>query len=297
MQDYHNLLQDYNTSLLSFAKRWKTTLNEQSALASYHTTKRAQRQTIGTSDQLASSVETRYKAIEDLIKELRKEVHRFYVNRSVGKSAKHNRSDSLKEAFKTARAPVKTLSDKLDQLQSKEEKARDALHEAKVECEKIQYGPPTSEKKVDHAKRKQEEKQKEFDSIKTKIDQTKIELKQANANYRQQAMPIFEQCQVIEEKRLNLIRQTLIQFLQVIHPDDYSTKIDAIYDDVQEKIEKEQNTTTDLKFWAKTYGVNRLSPSVNTTTCADAQSITTSHEDLTEDADTTITDPKTTTTS
>lgn len=293
MRDYCELLKDLSASLVSFDKKWKNKLTEHSALSSYHTTKRAQRETIGTAAKLASVIDERCAALEEVIKELRKEVNRYYPSRGVGKTPKHNRADRLKDEFKSARSPVKNLEEKLKQLENKETTAKDAVRQTGIAYENIQYGPPTSESKSDRAKKKYDEKQRELDSIQKQIDQTQSELQKAKLVYREQANIIFEKCQFIERKRLELIRSTLIKFIETIHSDDSLDKVDEIYSDTISKITKEQNTAADLQFWAKTYGIDLSSalPIVNETS---ATAITQSPEaaEVQTTSEATISKPK-----
>lgn len=266
MNDYRDLLKDHSAHLVELSQKWQSKLKEQSALASYNTTKRAQRQTITTSDTHAQVVDARCEAIANLIKELRKEVDQFYPSRGIGKTPKHNRADALKGEFQRARAPVNDAEEKLEGLQSKEKEAIEALRKAEIAYEEIQYGAPTSEKKSDRAKKKQEEKKQDLESIRKRIRDTQVELDKAKILYREQAKLIFEKCQKIEQKRLDLIRSTLIKFLQTVHPDSYSSKIESIYTEVRSMIETQQNTEADLNFWARTYGAQ--CPSSTTTESA-----------------------------
>jgi hypothetical protein len=266
MQDYHDLLQDFIHRLISYSTKWKSKLKHQSTLSSYHTTKRAQFQTIRSPEKLAQIIQTRCDAIQQVIATYKKQVDKMYPSERFGTVRKHYRADTMKKSFKNAHSYLSKISDELDKLREKEKKAQEALREAKIQCQNLELNETTSKSKLIRAHDNEDDKQRELQSIKDKIAGAEQEYNRQQELYREKATEIYQQCRELEQERLDQIRQTLIKFTQAIHTSEYSNEQNAIYDDLLTSIKSEQDTLGDLEFWAQTYHVNILMKSISSET-------------------------------
>jgi len=80
-------------------------------------------------------------------------------------------------------------------------------------------------------------------------------------------MEIFKQCQFAEEERLEQIRETLLDFIQAMYTQKYTSDLHQIFENLSTKITTQQNSFDDLIFWAKSYGIeNKLTKSLTFTT-------------------------------
>jgi hypothetical protein len=266
MEDYCNLLRDFIENLNSYSKKWKSKIKHQSTLSSYNTTKQAQLQTIGAPIKLAQLIETRCKAIQEVIASYKRQVDRMYPGERFGTVHKHYRMDVLKKSFKNAYSPLSKVSDKLEKLREQEKKAQDALLQAQIECQNLELNETSSKSKIFKAKDRLEQRQTDLEEIKEKVTRTEDEYHQEQKTYRQKALEIYHDCRELEAERLDQIREILIAFNQAIHSSDYSTEQNTMYEKVLSTIESEQKTLVDLDFWAQTYHVNTLSRSISAET-------------------------------
>ena len=270
MQECHDLFDSQGNAHLAYAKRWKSKLKQQSTLSSYHTTKRAQLQTVvNTHQKHAEVISSQCQAMQQVISDFSEQVDRLYP------SGKHIRAQEMKLAYKTARAPLQLAEDKLKSLQNKEERAAGALHDANVQCENLQFDAPDNASKQSRAQENQKERQNALKFAQDNVVQAKGDLAEEKIVYRQKAQEIFQLCQSLEEKRFDLIRETLIAFARAVHSSDYTNELDSIYDGLVSKIEKEQNSVEDLKFWSRTYGVDKVTTSDTDEKAASTTSSTT----------------------
>jgi len=285
MQNYCELLQDISNRLTSYSNKWKSKLKHQSSLSSYHTTKRAQLQVVRSPEKLAQLIQTRCDAIQKVITAYKKEVNRMYPSERFTTIRKHYRSNEMERSFKNAYSYLRRVSDRLENLREREKKAEDALREAKIQCQNLELNETTSKNKLSRANDNQENKQRELQSIKENIIRTEEEYNQERETYREKATEIYQRCRVLEQERLDQIRDTLLQFIQAIHPSEYSTEQDAIYENLLSNIDSQQDTLADLDFWAQTYRVSVLAKPVplDTNETDDDNDITESQQNETAD--------------
>jgi len=285
MQNYSELLQDISNRLISYSKKWKSKLKHQSSLSSYHTTKRAQLQTVRSPEKLAQHIQTHCNAIQRVITAYKQQVNKMYPSERFSTVHKHYRSDEMERSFKNAYSHLRRVSDKLKNLREREKKAEDALREAKIQCQNLELNETISKNKLSRANDNQENKQRELQSIKENIIRTEEEYNQERETYREKATEIYQRCRVLEQERLDQIRDTLLQFIQAIHPSEYSTEQDAIYENLLSNIDSQQDTLADLDFWAQTYRVSVLAKPVplDTNETDDDNDITESQQNETAD--------------
>jgi hypothetical protein len=256
MENYYELLQDISNRLMSYSKKWKSKLKHQSSLSSYHTTKRAQLQTVRSPEKLAQHIQTHCNAIQRVITAYKQQVNKMYPSERFSTVHKHYRSDEMERSFKNAYSHLRRVSDKLKSLREREKKAEDALRDANIQYQNLELNETTSKSKLSRAHDDQENKQRELQNIKDKITRTEEEYSQEREIYREKATEIYQQCRVLEQERLDQIRETLLKFIEAIHSPEYSTEQDAIYENLLSNIKSQQDTRTDLDFWAEAYRVS-----------------------------------------
>ncbi|CAF4551965.1 unnamed protein product, partial [Didymodactylos carnosus] len=72
--------------------------------------------------------------------------------------------------------------------------------------------------------------------------------------YRKKAKLIFQECQKEESNRLDLIKETLLNFCQAIQIEDQN-ELNKIYLDLAQHIQIKQNSWNDILYWAQSYGI------------------------------------------
>jgi hypothetical protein len=270
MQDYCDNEHEQARNLISYSDKWTTRLKQQSSIASYHTTKRAQLDVVRITKELARLKEATCTEIQKVIDKYRNYVNETYITERFRPGRKHRRTNEFKKLFKSAYASLREVSDELEILSTQEKKARDALRTADSACEILELDPTISEKQRARATDVQTKKRTILNDIEEKLVETKDRYKAAQKVYRSKATEIFKQCQYVEEERLDQIRETLLDFIQAVYRPKYSSELSEIFDGLTTKITTQQNSFDDLMFWAKTYGIeNKLTKSLVFTTNED----------------------------
>ena len=264
MQDYCDNEHEQARNLVSYAGKWTTRLKQQSSLASYNTTKRAQLDVVRITRELARLKESTCTEIQKVIDKYRNYVNEIYITERFRPGRKHRRTNEFKKLFKTAHASLREVSAELEVLCTQEKKARDALRTADSACEILDLDPTISEKQRARAYDVQMKKRALLKNLEEKVDELKETHKIAQKTYRIKATEIFKQCQYVEEERLDQMRETLLDFIQTMYTSKYSTELNQIFEGLTMKITTQQNSFDDLLFWAKTYGIdNKLTVSVD----------------------------------
>ncbi|CAF4919754.1 unnamed protein product [Rotaria sp. Silwood1] len=267
MQDYCNLLKQHIDHLNTYSRKWKLKLQGQSLLSSYHTTKRAQLETIGTPERRAEYLQKQWEFIQTIIATYRVQVDRMYPKERFGTSHKHCRTNAKKILFEAAYSSLTELSNKLEKLREKEQSAQHDLDNVNDQYEDLIGDETISKSKITKAKDKQEKIKNKLDHIKQDILRTKEQYKQEKEIYRTRATQIYEECRELEQQRLDLIGETLLKFNEAAFSSKYLAEQHEIYEDLKSKLENQRNTLKDLDFWAQTYGVYdskiSLTPAMN----------------------------------
>ena len=256
MQDFCANEEDYSNRLLSFADKWSNRLKQQSSLVSYHTTKRSQLDCVRVTRDIAKLKQSSCTQIKSVIEKYRQQINEVFVNERFRPVRRHQRTNELKKSFKLAQASVRELDDELKLLRNQLEKAREIVRSAESACEILDLDPTTTDKQRQRSKDILERKKSKVADIKDRIDQLKERQSSVENTYQIKATEIFQECQHVEEERLEQIRETLLDFIQAAHPSDSSSKLQEIFDKLNQKVTNEQNSFDDIVFWAKTYGVD-----------------------------------------
>ena len=255
MQEYNTLLKTFIESLNSYSNKWKSKLKHQSTISSYNTTKQSQMQLLSSPVKFGDLTQTRCDAIDQVISYFRKQIDRLYPGERFGTVHKHYRTDSMKKKFKDAHAPVVKASKLLDEVREEKKKVEKSLREAQIEQQNLELDETTSKSKLIKVNERIERKQRESREVEEKLTEAEEDLRQKEKIYRDKAMEIYERCREYEGERLNLIRETSIQFIYAVHSNEYSSDLDAMYGELLATIEAQQDTRADLDFWAATYHV------------------------------------------
>ena len=265
IRDYREHLKNQIESLTSFSNKWKSKINHQSTLASYNTTKQSQIEMINSASKAAQLIKKRCDEIDQVISSFRRQIDRFYPGERLGTVHKHYRSDSVKKQFKDARAPVNKASKIRDEMRGEKEKADKSLLNARSKCQELELNATTSKSAMTKANDHLEKKQRESKEADEQLDEAEEKVQREEKSYAGKAMEIYQTCRVYEAERLDLIRETLIEFVHAIHSTEHSSEQDELYAKLLTKIESQQNTEVDLNFWAEIYHVIDPMPRSNST--------------------------------
>ena len=263
MQGYAELLQHLINAHNTHSTKWTSKIRHQSTLSSYHTTKRAQMQTIASSDNLVQLFESRRQAIEEVIKSYQKKIDRMYPKVSRSFTRKHHRSDRMERLFNDEYSDLSKADHKLQSLRGNETKLRQIIRQTEVNIQNLSEQNPVNESQISKANTRLERKQRKLVTIQASITQAENDYRQAQDIYRQNVTNIYLQCRTLEEERLNDIRQVQMEFVGAMHSSEHAEQQSQMYEKLLTTIELDQSTQSDLDFWAKTYGVLPSKPSAD----------------------------------
>ena len=254
-EDLCSLLQKIKDARTTYVHNCKSKLKQQTTISSYHTTKRAQYQVINSIKQEDDLLQVRYDAVQQVIHSLRSQLKVLYPRQKFRTERRHYRSKEMKKSFVDAQEHLVEISQQLTRVREQEQQAQTSLAKAKAAYQSLKDDESTSEQKLTQARDRRQEKRDDLKRIQNEI--TRVENDQAKEQevYREKAMKIYEQCRILEQERLDLIRQTLIDFIRAYYSTEYTLKQNTIYEELLVNIESQQNTSKDLDFWAKTYKV------------------------------------------
>ncbi len=255
MEDYCQIDRIRAQNLMSFSARWIKRLKNQSTIASYHTTKRAQLDTIRSAKHFARIDENRCDALQTVITEYRQIVNETYIRVNFGHRYEHCRTREFKKLFKHAHASLTESKKNLDKLCAQKNRAEHALLEATSIVEAVDNDQTMSNKKRINKSNNQRKCETELKKLEGKVADAKNDYADAKRMYRKKVKEIFLQCQEVEKRRLDKIREILLLFIQTMDTRNYTSQIEQIYDELISNITTQQNSLDDLVFWANTYGV------------------------------------------
>ena len=253
MQEHCNILKNTMNHFNSYSNKCRSAIKQQSPISSYHTTKRAQLQVIATTAHHAELLKQRCDTIQQVINTYRRQIQRMYPRERLGIVHKHYRAHAMKQLFKDARTPLISISNTLEQLRHDKERAKKVLRDADIQCENLRLDPTAADCEVIHANNNLRKANSKLDQIRQEIVRTRERQEQEENNYRKTAIRIYEQCRKLEQERLDLIGDTLIEFVEAAYSCEYSKRYNEIYENLMSIISTKRNTMNDLDFWAKTY--------------------------------------------
>ncbi|CAF1420240.1 unnamed protein product [Rotaria sp. Silwood1] len=235
MQDYCNLLRENITSLTSYSRRWICRIEQQPLLSSYNTTKEVQLKIVRTPERHVELMKASVEKIQQIIATYTTEVEKMYPRALFRITHRHHRTDVMKNLFKAAYSSLFDLSNKLKELHKQETIAKRALN--------------------DNDGQSQTRQQEILKAITEKIERTERAYDREKVIYRERATNIYQECRELEKERLDLIRKTLIKFIKAAFSFENVSAQRQIYEDLSSMLQNQQNTSEDLDFWARHYGV------------------------------------------
>ncbi|CAF3111834.1 unnamed protein product [Rotaria socialis] len=238
MQDYNNLEKKHIHNLDSHSTKWNSKIQQQSPYSSYHTTKNAQLQLVGKPTEEAKILRVRHAAIQDVIDRYLAEVEIIYPRTLFGTSHRHYRSSAMKDLFKAAHYSLSSLSDNLKKLREQEQSIVNSNNDGS-------YVGNNSNAATT----------KQLKQIRDKIAHAEKEYHRERENYCMRVRDIYEQCRILEKDRLNLIKETLIEFTKVAYSSEHVNQQRRVYEELMQYLNAEQDTVADLNFWAQNYRV------------------------------------------
>ncbi|CAF3285625.1 unnamed protein product [Rotaria sp. Silwood2] len=255
MEDYYEIERTRAQALLLFNKKWTKHLKTQSRISSYHTTKRAQLDTIRIAKHLARIDDNRCDALKTVINNYRTLVDETYMHVNFGRRFEHCRFREFRKLFKDAHASVVKSEKSLDKLRDRVFRAEQSLLNANRAVEKVIHDESSNERKRFNKSDTQIKCENQLKQLKEKVAHAEQNLDNTKQTYRKRAKQIFAQCQQVEEQRLEQIREILLMFTQTIHLQKYAPEIEQVYEELISNISTQQNSLEDLAFWAKMYGI------------------------------------------
>ncbi|CAF2819933.1 unnamed protein product [Rotaria sp. Silwood2] len=256
LEDYCQIDLNHVQNLLSFSRKWIKHIKNQPIISSYHTTKRAQIDTIHIAKDLAYIDDNRCNALQDIINNYRRLIDETYMRVHFTRRYEHCRYREFKKLFKHAHISVVNAKTNLDKLRDQIHRIEQTILNADKNFEKMSNDEVTNEKnlmKKSIIHTKYETELKRIEAKMKKAEEIYINTKQ---EYRKKAKEIFSQCQQIEKQRLEQIREILLVFIRTMHIRNYVSEIEKIYDELITNIIIQQNPLADLIFWAHTYGID-----------------------------------------
>lgn len=256
LEDYCEIDRYRAQNLLSFSQKWIRYFKNQPMISSYHTTKRAQLDTIRIARNLASVDNNRCNALQTAIENYRRLIAKTYMRTRFGRRYEHCRYREFKNLFKHAHISVIREKIEIKKLHEKIHHIEQNLMNTNNNFEKMADNQTMNGKKLMSISNIQSKYETELKRLKAKLVNAQEIYVNSKEVYRRKAKTIFLQCQQIEHQRLEQIREILLAFIQTMHIQNYVSDIEQIYNDLISSITMQQNSLEDLSFWAKTYGVD-----------------------------------------
>ncbi|CAF3665230.1 unnamed protein product [Rotaria sp. Silwood1] len=255
MEEYCEIDRTRAQTLLLFSNKWTKHFQNQLRISSYHTTKRAQLDTIRMAKHLARIDDNRCDALKTVINNYRTLVDETYMRVSFGRRFEHCRFREFKKLFKHAHSSVAEAKKNLDKLYDRVYRAEQALLNVNRAVEKVIQDETSTERKRLGKSDVQTKCEIQLKQLKEKVARAELTLENTKQTYRKKAKEIFAQCQQVEKQRLEQIREILLIFTKTMHLRNYAPEIEQIYDELISNISTHQNSLEDLAFWAKMYGI------------------------------------------
>ncbi|CAF3733423.1 unnamed protein product [Rotaria sp. Silwood1] len=256
MEDYCEIDRNHTQNLLSFSRKWIKHFKNQPMISSYHTTKRAQIDTIHIAKHLAYINDNRCNALQDIINNYRRLIDETYMHVHFTRRYEHCRYREFKKLFKSAHISLVNAKTNLDKLHDRIHRIEQTILNTDKNFEKMANNEVINEKKLMSKSIIHTKYETELKRLETKMKKAEEIYANTKQAYRKKAKEIFSQCQQIEKQRLEQIREILLVFIRTMHIRKYVPEIEKIYDELISNITTQQNSLEDLVFWAHTYGID-----------------------------------------
>ncbi|CAF0909112.1 unnamed protein product [Didymodactylos carnosus] len=252
MEDYCNLHRQFSRGLISYFERWSKRIQHQNTLCSYNTTKRAVLDTVKSAKQLAFVEDKRIQNIQHVIDKYKTIVNDTYIPTRFS-FQQHRRTKEFKKQFKEAYQMLNDCKIKLDNLKNDYKIAQEDLKKADSAHEIVFSDSTTTDKQRTRAIEMQTKRRRSLKKISGRIAVIENNYNHAKKVYCRRVKVIFQDCQQEEEHRLDLIKETLLDFCQAIQTEN-QIELDKVYENLAYQIQTKQNSLDDIIYWAQSYG-------------------------------------------
>ncbi|CAF4139355.1 unnamed protein product [Rotaria sordida] len=256
MEDYCEIDRNHTQNLRSFSRKWIKHIKNQPMISSYHTTKRAQIDTIHIAKHLAYIDDNRCNALQVIINNYRKLIDETYMRVHFTRRYEHCRYREFKKLFKSAHISLVNAKTNLDKLRDRIHRIEQTILNTDKTFEKMANDEGINDKKLMRKSNIHTKYETELKRLEAKMKKAEEIYTNTKQEYRKKAKEIFSQCQQIEKQRLEQIREILLVFIHTMHIRNYVPEIEKIYDELISNITIQQNPLADLVFWAHTYGID-----------------------------------------
>lgn len=238
MQDHNDLLKKRIDNLVSYTNKWKLKVEQQSPIASYHTTQMGQLSVINLPTQEAKSLRVLHNGIQLVMDEYHSKVESIYPPTHLGMAHKHYRTHALKNSFKAEYASLTDLATNLAKLR---EQKQNLTSDGSASFDSSNANSVITSRRLNE--------------LKENITRAKEAYDRGRRNYCKRVREIYEECRILEKDRLNLITETLMKFIDVAYPSENPVQQRQVYEEIAQYLKIEQNSTADLDFWAQKYRI------------------------------------------
>jgi len=253
MEDHREMFHMQAKMNTRSANTWKRALDEQSKITSYGTTKNALYRFVESTESAVPVWENASTQVQKVIRECAEKRDKIYQRKKHTHGFEHRETKRIRTLFKNAREPVDNANANLQKLLRQRFDANHTLVDAQQKYDEIKSNCSATELKKQEAKFNLARKQSKINALDEQIKEAEEDLTEAKLRYREEATKIFEECDQLEKERLDLIQQTLLKFLDAIHPSEYFHQLSEISDQVKYDIQTRQNTEKDLQKWQREY--------------------------------------------
>jgi len=253
MEDHREMFHMQAKMNTRSANTWKRGLDEQSKITSYGTTKNALYRFVESTESAVPVWENASTQVQKVIRECAEKRDKIYQRKKHTHGFEHRETKRIRTLFKNAREPVDNANANLQKLLRQRFDANHTLVDAQQNYDEIKSNCSATELKKQEAKFNLARKQSKINALDEQIKEAEEDLTEAKLRYREEATKIFEECDQLEKERLDLIQQTLLKFLDAIHPSEYFHQLSEISDQVKYDIQTRQNTAKDLQKWQREY--------------------------------------------
>jgi hypothetical protein len=249
MKEYRNLRKKEAGQYISLSKKSISGLDRLSTLSNYGTTAEAQRYTYQKLAEQAREMLKSCDLIKTVIDGYQKQVDDMYPKLRFRPTRKYYRAGEIELRFSNAHASLQKVLDTLEKLNDEKKSAKKAIDGDPVALQERDVSSTTNSKV------------NKLRDIEKDIASENDKKAKEEAAYIKEATKIVLEFQQLEEVRLNQIKQTLLKFIEAIHPSQYSTALLQNFEDLQSHVAHIQVSAKDVAQWAQLQGIQMPIPS------------------------------------
>lgn len=237
MQDYNDMLNRDIDNHIAFSQKWRSLIDQQSSMSSYYTTKNVHSLVVRTPEIEAEILKIRVEEIKSVINNFKLEVEKIYPRKNLCIPPKHYRSRTIKRSLKVSH---ESLSVSLERLKELRQMETNMLTSCEITANENHLDRPTKE---------------QLDRIKEDIARVEENYKIEQENHLTTIEQNYQRCRISENERLELIRNTLFEFIKLANPSKTINEQHLLYERLITTLNAEYNTIGDLNRWASEHGI------------------------------------------